>query len=108
MGLTKVERTFRMTQITANNGGQFTKWICPNRFRALNVFVQGVTNSTVSLQRRAKINRDRGLYVKPGTVRRYAEDFEDSIQDFGTGVEYRLGIEPGNHGTDNPKLTLWG
>ncbi|MFP4429388.1 MAG: hypothetical protein ACLFPB_08730 [Desulfovermiculus sp.] len=108
MGISKAERMFRVVRATTYEGDQYTEWICPNRFRALNVSVQGVVDSKVSLQRRAEVNRDRGLYVEPGTVKVYAEDIEDDVQDNGTGVEYRLGIEPGNHGTDNPKLTLWG
>ena len=108
MGITRDERNFRMAQVTANNGGQFTEWICPNRFRSLNISVQGVVDSKVSLQRRADVNRDRGLYVEPGTVKSYTGDIEDDVRDFGTGAQFRLGIEPGNHGRDNPKLTLWG
>ncbi len=108
MGISKAERMFRVVRATTAEGDQYTDWICPNRFRALNISVRDVVDSKVSLQRRAEVNRERGLYVESGTVKTYTEDAEDDVRDFGTGVEYRLGIEPGNHGTDNPKLTLWG
>ncbi|MDZ7760839.1 MAG: hypothetical protein U5L00_11355 [Desulfovermiculus sp.] len=108
MAITKTERIFRMTQATSNEGGLFTEWMQPNRFRALNVSVRDVVDSVISLQRRAEVNRESGLYVEPGTVKTYTGDAEDDVRDFGTGVEYRLGIESGNHGTDDPKLFLWG
>ena len=108
MVITRDERNFRMVHITANNGGLFTEWIYPNRFRSLNISIRGVVDSVVSLQRRAEVNRVRGLYVEAGTMKSFTEDTEDMVRDFGTGVQFRLGIEPGNHGTDNPKLTLWG
>ncbi|MDZ7759933.1 MAG: hypothetical protein U5L00_06720 [Desulfovermiculus sp.] len=108
MAITKTERMFRMTQATTNEGGRFTEWVCPNRFKVLNISVRDVVDSVVSLQRRAEVNRDRGLFVEPGTVKTYTEDTEDDVRDYGTGVEYRLGIESGNHGTDSPKLILWG